>query len=207
MAQPKKSHLPDRKHAPKKTGKRLPPPEDPAEKLVTTQTEMKVGPGTLLVEQPEKPGIANGRFRVFYDKPTFKKFKEEVPLISLRFSVPLEKGHDPLLPKIAAEAHRDLSKRGRDLIRLKDIPAQHALLFISEHHATEIAALPACKMMGNIAVVERRGEGTSRKIVRLAFQLQTVRSESLAHFAEMNMGADFWLQLRDTQERLWDEED
>jgi hypothetical protein len=125
---PKDKLLPDHKHAPKRTGKRLTPPEDSPDKLVTEQTKMKVGPApSLFVEQPDKPGISNGRFRVFFDKPTFRKY-EDIPLISLKFSVPLEKAHDVLLPKIAAEAHRDIGKRGRDLIRLRDIPAQHAMI-------------------------------------------------------------------------------
>jgi hypothetical protein len=62
-------------------------------------------------------------------------------------------------------------------------------------------------MSGNIALVERKGEGTSRKVVRLAFQLQTVRSESLAHFSELNMGGDLWLELKETQESLWDDDE
>ena len=104
------SHLPDRKHAPKKTGK-----------LSTKPTQMKVGPApSLFVEQPPKPRISNDRFRAFFDRPTFKKY-EDLPLISLKFSVPLEKAHDALLPKICSEAHKDMGKRGRDLIRLKDI--------------------------------------------------------------------------------------
>jgi len=200
-----KSLLP--KKPPKKTGKRGIKPLDADEdfdKPVTQQTSMEVG---LKADNPPTPAVANGRMKVFYDRPIFSKYKDVV-LIALQFSVPLDKEHDPLLPKVVADAHRDLLKKGRVKINLNGIDAQHAMLFLSSDIEEEIAALPACKMTNvNIAMIERKGEGRARKVARLSFRLQSERSEPLAHFAEMNLDNDFWLQLKASQESLWDEED
>jgi hypothetical protein len=199
-----KDHLPRR--APKKTGKSGIKPldaDDDFDKPVTKQSPM----GPLAADNPPQPSVMNGRIKVFYDKPVISKEKDSI-LIALKFTVPLEENHDKLLPKIVADAHHDLLKRGRSRMNLKDIPAQHAMLFLSSDNKEDLITMPACKMIGtNVAVVQRKGEGTARKVVRLAFSLQAPHSKVLANFAELNLANDFWLELEDSQEELWDAEE
>lgn len=188
------------------TGKPVPlDPEIDFEKPVTRQKPMSAGP--LAAVNPQTPSVANGRFKCFFDRPIFSKYKDVV-LIALQFTVPLDQDHDALLPDVIAAAHKDVMKKGRVRINLNGIPAQHAMLFLSSASVEDMATLPACKMVNvNIAMVERKGEGSARKVARLSFRLQSERSEQLAHFAELNMSNDFWLELRDTQETLWDSEE
>ncbi len=199
-----KEHLP--KHPPKKTGKRMPMPpdvDDDFSKPVTVQTPM----GPLAADNPLQPNIANERFKVFYNKVAISKEKAEV-LIALRFTLPLEEGHDKLLPKIVADAHHEMRKKGRARMNLTDIPAQHAMMFLTSDNKEDLITMAACKMIGaNVAVIQRKGEGSSRKVVRLAFSLQAKRTAALAQFAEMNLQNDFWIELKETQERLWGDED
>jgi hypothetical protein len=171
------------------------------------EPEAQQAHGSLLVTNPPKPTVANGRMKVFYDRPLFSKSKDRI-LIALQFSVPLGEEHDEILPKSVAEAHHDLLKRNRTKISLNGLPAQHATLYISADHKEELVTLPACKMNNvNIAMIQRKGEGSARKVARLAFRLQAEYSRPLATFGEMNLANDFWLVLKESQESLWDEEE
>jgi hypothetical protein len=214
MAQPKKSHLPDRKHAPKKTGKRLPRPEDPSE-LVTEQTEMSAGPkGSLLAEQPPKPKIVGDRFQAFYLKPYFQKDGKSGKLsVAMAFSVALEKEHRPLLPKIVAEKYHDVLKRGCAGMKLRQIPAQAVEIYLEPDSPNVYLELPAAKVTNAaLALIQRKGEGAARKVIRFAFRLEIfipkdAKSDPISYFAERNIQNDFWLKMEETNVKLFDDEE
>ncbi len=200
-----RSALPER--PPKRTGKRgVGPKLDP---VADFDSPVKKDPpeakGSLLANVPPAPSVANGRFKIFYDRPFWTKFKDRI-LVALQCSVPLEEGHANLLPKIIADAWHDVMKKGRTKIICNGIPAQSVTVFISSDHAEELLSIPACRMVNtNLAIVTRKGEGVSRRVTRLSFRLQAERSQPLANFAELNLQNDFWLTMRDSQETLWDE--
>ena len=173
-------------------------------KLTTKQKPMTTA---LMADNPSKPTVMNGRMKVFYDKPHFTKSKDHI-LVALQLSIPLEQEHDDLLPKIIIEAHKDVLKRGRKRILLNGLPAQHASIYLTHDDEEELVVLPACKLVSaNVALVERKGEGSSRKVVRFSFRLQAEYSRSLAIFAESNLQNDFWLVMKESQESLWDEDE
>jgi hypothetical protein len=209
MARPKHDALPDKKHAPKRTGKRLPRPEDPAE-LVTEQTEMK---GSLLAEQPPKPKIVGDRMQVFYLKPYFQKDAKSGKLsVAMAFSVALEKEHRPLLPKIVADGYHDILKKGRKSMALSSIPGQHAQIYLSHDAKEELLDLPAAKVTNAaLALIERKGEGSARKVIRLSFRLQVhlpnEQNDGVSYFAERNLQNDFWLKMEETNAKLFDDEE
>ena len=197
-------HLPN--VPPKKSGKRGINPLDFDEdfsKPVTRQTPM----GPLSVAQPNVPAIANGRMQIYYDRPIFSRVKDHI-LVALQCSVPIEEGHADLLPKIIEDARKDVLKKGRTRINMNgSLPAQHAALYLSSDIDEELVTLAACKLVNvNVALIERKGEGTARTVVRLSFRLQAEFSRPLATFAEANLQNDFWLTLKDSQEPLWDED-
>lgn len=213
-----KGHLPDKKNAPKRTGQRgIKPPLDPVEdfeKPVKTGEEAVAeldkpkAKGSLLADNPPKPTVANGRMKVFYDKPFTTKVKDKI-LIALACTVVLEKEHDELLPKIIADAHRDMRK-GRTRINLTDIPAQSVSFFLESTTPADEALIEieACRMINtNLAIVQRKGEGSTRSVVRLSFRLQTVREAHLVEWASLNLANDHWIELSESQGTLWDDED
>ena len=204
-----KSLLPDPKNAPKKTGKRLPRPIDPLEdfdKPVTKQTAMNAE-GSLLAKQPETPAVVNGRMKVFYAKPEHSKYKDTI-LISLHMSVPITKDHLKLVPKQIADGYHDVNKKGRSRINFRDLPNQAVEFFLDTESKRPAMKLPATKLVGaNLAIVERKGEGTARKVIRWAFQIQAEHSEALETFSGLNLQNDFWITMEDSQKELWDEEE
>ena len=198
---------------PKKTGKSgIGPKIDPLDDFDTPtrrEPETKpIGGTSLLVKQPEKPGVVGKRMKVFYDKPLFSK-KSDIITVSLLCSVPLEKEHEDLLPKIIRDAYHDVSKKGRKTINLKtdELPGQRACFYLSHDSKDETLTLPAARLTNvSLSEIQRKGEGSSRKVIRLSFRLQVKLSREVAHFAEHNLANDFWVELEDTQEALFDEE-
>ena len=118
--------MPSRKNAPKRTGKRLAPPEDKEDlakqsgKLTTIVT--KQGEGSLQADNPPKPKVVGDRMEVFYLKPYFQKSAKGDLSVSLAFSIALEKEHKELLPKIVADAYHDVLKKGRKSMTLRAVP-------------------------------------------------------------------------------------
>lgn len=197
---------------PKRTGKRgIGPALDPSDDFDTPtrkEAEAPKAQGSLLVEQPPKPKVVGDRFEVFYLKPIFAKTPKGDITVSLAITLPLEDSHDGLLPKIIHDGYRDITKKGRKGMTFTELPGQHAMFFLTSDIREESLVLPAAKMINaSLALVQRKGEGEARKVIRLSFRLQVKLSKEVAHFAEQNLGNNFWLSLKETDEPLFDEED
>lgn len=163
--------------------------------------------GSLLIEQPDTPTVANGRMKVFYGKPFFEKYKD-VALIALRITVPLTDKHQKLLPKIMANGYADINKKGRSRINLKDIPAQRVDFYLeSDRRASALTIVTAKIVKANVALIQRKGEGAAREVVRLSFEIQAIDSDTINTFALKNMENEFWLEMGETQKKLWDEDE
>lgn len=202
---------------PKRTGKRgVGPKLDPKEDFETptkkpdgeTSQATESKGSSLLVEQPPKPKVVGDRMEVFYLKPVFTKTPKGDILVSLAITVPIDKEHEELLPEIIAAGYKDLLKKGRSTLGFKDLPGQRAEFYLSQDIKEETLVLPAAKMISaNLSLVQRKGEGSARKVVRLSFRLQVKLSREVTNFAEHNLQNNFWLSLKETEEKLFDEEE
>jgi hypothetical protein len=201
---------------PKKRGKKsgktnltlaeAPEKKTPAEQLEELDKPKPKKEGTLQVEQPPTPTVANGRMKVFFDKPFFSKYKDTV-LISLQCSVPLTDKHMSVLPKAICDAYIDVQKKGRSRINLRDLPPQQVGFFLESDRKGAMAVVNAAKLVNaNLAVVERKGEGTARKIIRFAFRVQCENSPHVEEFSTKNLQNDFWVEMSRAQGELWDKE-
>lgn len=199
--------LPDKKHAPKKTGKRMLPPEDKTDAVKDLDKPSKGG--SLLVEQPPKPTVVGDRMQAYYNKPLYSKLpKSGDVVISFVMSFPLEKEHKELLPKIVAEGYHDIAKRGRKTLGFKELPGQAVKFFLSHDDKDEVLSLPAARMVqANLALVERKGEGSARKVVRFSFRFQVKYEAHIAKFADVNLGNQFWITLEEAQTDLFEDEE
>ena len=213
--------LPLKSNAPKKSGKKtlagrpldqnedfekpLTKEKSPEQKLeaLDKPTEKK---GSLLIEHPESPTAVNGRMKAFYGTPRYSKYKDVV-LISLQMSIPLSEKHLKLLPKIVAAGFHGLNdKEGFTRINLKNIPPQHVTFYLESDRKTAILSLPATKVISaNVALIEQKGEGKIRSIVRFAFYLQSEDSDLISNFARLNVDNNFWIEMSQSQKSLWDE--
>ncbi len=104
--------------------------------------------------------------------------------------------------------YRDVLKKARKAINFSELPGQRAEFYISSDAKEESLVLPAAKMINtSLALIQRKGEGQSRQVVRLSFRLQVKLSREVAHFAENNLQNSFWLKLSESQKELFDEAD
>lgn len=183
--------------------------EKPAEKPAE-QDNTKKAP-TLLVEQPRKPSVSGERFKVTYLKPSMRRTVKGDLLLGFRMTLPLEPDHKAVLPKLVVEKFRDVSKRGCAGIKLKDVPAQKVEFFLDDISKDAALELPVAKFLqGHIDLVQRKGEGESRKVIRLSYVLQVPVSDEVLHFAGFNCGAEFWIRMTEVEPDLLeldDEED
>jgi len=212
-----KSLLPDKKNAPKRTGKRLLPPEekDAAEKIgkLTTIVTKQQPTGSLLADNPPKPKVVGDRMEVFYLKPEFQKYSKGDLTLALAFSVALEKEHRELLPSIVADAYHDVLKKGRKSMTLRNVPGQRVELFISHDTKETLLFLPAARVTNaSLALIERKGEGAARKVIRFSFRLQVpipanAKTDDVSYFAERNLQNSFWMKREDADPELFKEDD
>lgn len=211
------SHLP--KRPPLASGKRgIGPKVEPLDPVKDFETPTKQEPtqeveqaeqGSLLAKQPKKAVVVGNRMEIFYDKPVFAKWKDTV-IVALVCTMPVEKEHEDLLPKMVRDAYHDIKKKGRKNLTLKDadLPGQRAVFYLSSDIKEEALVLPAAKLIHvSLADVQRKGEGVSRNVIRLSLRLQVPLSHEVATFAEHNIRNSFWMTLEDTEEGLFDSEE
>ena len=176
---------------------------DPEQQLATLDKQAPAK-GSLLAEQPASPTVVNDRMKVFYDKPHHSKYKDVI-LIALQMSVPLTEKHLKLLPRIVADGYADINKKGRSRITFKNLPNQAVNFYMDSDTKKPSLSIEAAKIVGaNLAIIERKGEGSAREVIRFAFRLQSEHNESLETFSGLNLANDFWLEMEDTQAELWD---
>jgi hypothetical protein len=213
----KKSSQPDgpRVVPPKKTGKRGigPAPLDEVKDFDQPVKKESVAPaqeGSLLAEQPPKPTVVGDRIQMHFLKPTFSKTKKGVRLVALHLSFALTEEHtsDSLLPKGIRESWEVISKHGRKKLDLVGIPGQRAVFYMTHDIDDAKLTLPAAEVTNvSLAVIQKKGDGEAQKFIRLSFRLQVPVTHEVEKFAVLNYGADWWIQLEETDEPLFGEED
>jgi hypothetical protein len=203
---------------PKRTGKRGIGPKDEGPLDPGTDFKDEQAPaageqaeaGSLLAKQPPKPTVVGNRIQMQYLKPSFNKTTKGERLLSFHMTLALTKEHaaDSLLPASIRAGWKIISKAGRKKLDLVDVPGQKAVFYLASDGDDAKLILSAAKVVNvSLAVVQKKGDGETQKIIRLSFRLQVVVSSEVAEFAEQNYGADFWLTLEDTEEDLFDEEE
>jgi hypothetical protein len=210
--------LPDKKHAPKKTGKRgikaLDPGEDfdkPVKKDAATEidkpTAHKKGAGSLLAEQAPRAKVVGERMEVNFRKTECKKVPKLGVALLMHMSFPLDKEHKDVLPKIVIDGYSDVAKKGRKCIILKDIPFQKVKLYYASDGADEpwLEFDSAALTNASVALIERKGEGSVKKVIRFAFTLMVKYTDSSV--ADKNVDNNYWITFEETQAKLFDEDE
>jgi hypothetical protein len=198
--------LPDRKHAPKKTGKRMKPPED--KKDLIAELDKPTGKqASLLVEQPPKPKVVGDRMEAFYIKPVWMKAPKSGDIvIIMRMSLPIEKEHKEVLPKIVADGYNDVKKKGHTGANL-EVPGQKVTFYLTPDDKDPVLELPAARFVhANLRLIQRKGEGSARKVIRFAFELHVKFEAHVAKFAELNLGNHYWIKMDKMQGELFEDE-
>jgi hypothetical protein len=208
-----------KKPPPKKTGSRGIKPleydgdltaqdEARTKKDLETLDKPSPGKGSLLAEQPPKPKVVGDRFEAFYLKPIYSKNSKGVVQLGLRITAPIEKEHEKVLPKIMSEGFKATLRKGCAGQKLRDIPVQRVSFFLTNDDGESALVLEQAQIIqSHIDVVQRRGEGTARKVHRLSFVAQVKADNKVSYFADKNLANTFWLQLEEVEPDLLDLDD
>lgn len=158
---------------------------------------------SLLVEQPPKPKVVGELFEAFYLKPVYKKNAKGALLVGLQITAPIEKEHSSILPGLLANAYKATLKRGVAGQRLKDVPAQNVSFYAASDQPEPMCELAAAQILNaHVDVIQRKGEGESRKVHRLSFLAQVKHSADVLRFADRNYGNNFWIKLTAAQLKI-----
>jgi hypothetical protein len=202
-------HLP--KKAPKKTGSRgVGPKEEPAGKDAAGDKETQAE--LLEVQQAPVPVVVENRFAVQYKKPIFSiASKSGTKLLSLQMVVMLTDEHKKrgILPGIVRAGWDFVTKPKRKQVTLIDVPGVAAKIFLASDSPESDPALflPAAKIIGaSLAVIQKKGEGESLKVIRFMFRLQVEAARDVAKWAEANYGSTLWMNLSPAQGEMFDDE-
>jgi len=211
----KPARKPGRAPAPKRTGKRAIGPREETGAKTAEETEAgkteEQKPASLLVEQPPKPTVVNDLFQAFFRAVTFSKnAKTDKRYVHLHMTVELSKDHLEVLPKLVARAQSRVSKeKGLAGERLKDVPRQSVGFYLTtDNNKDALANVIGCEFIqGKVDQVQKRGEGSARKILRLTFALKCAHNDDLCYFASHNFNNSFWISMHETQPDLLDLEE
>jgi hypothetical protein len=197
-AKPSKNLLPDKKNAPRKSGKRLPRPEDPED--VKQEPEQQE-----LLSVPPAPSIQNGKMAVHFVKFSTDKTKNGKRIVNLDFSLELEDAHKGKLPAEVADAWKDLARGSIKRIDADDVGTQNVSLSLAPDGKVDleiVAAVPKA----SISRITQKGKGKARKITRLSLRFLTDYTADVEHFCGMAFDETIWLALEDSQSSFGDDE-
>jgi len=206
MAKNKPHLLPSKKNAPKKTGSRgIGPKEDSP----SDGKSAAAGEQAELLETPKEKRlvVVKDRFEAFIMPPVFANApKTSDKIISFRVSLALTDAHAGLFSKIVEENWKWVKRPHRPKVSF-EVPGQTVAFFLAHDVKEEEMRLPAAKVThANIAVIQKKGEGTALKVIRYQFRLQVPWSREMAKFADANYNVHMWLEMKNTQEKLFDDE-
>jgi hypothetical protein len=201
-----KKLLPDRRNAPRKTGKRGIGPLDPTKDFDNPVNKKAVAEakGSLLAEQPPRKVVVGDRMEVFFERVTVTKPKDKV-LVTFRCTVPLEKDHEKLLPDLVVKKFHTIAGLKSCSIKPDELDPCAAKFYMA--HDIDVVALdlPAARLTGvSLAEIERTGEGTAHKVIRLSLGLCVPLADGLLHFAH-NIKNNLWLKLEEANPGLFEE--
>lgn len=210
-------HLPDRKNAPKKTGPKRgvggvqPLDESKDFDQPTKKTPEKDEDQPELLETPAappKPTVVKGRFEATILPPIYSSApKSGDKLISIRVSLALTDDHKKIFPKIVEDSWGWVRKPNRPKATI-NMPAQTARFYLAHDVDEEEIGLPIAKVTNaNLAVIQKKGDGTALKIIRFQFRLQVPWSAQVSKFVDSHYNVKLWLEMKTTQEKLFDEEE
>lgn len=206
-------HLPDRRNAPKKTGPKTGVgsvrPLDESKDFDEPTKKKAEDDQPELLETPAKPPapvVVKERFEATVLPPIYSSQpKSGDKLISFRLSLALTDEHEKIFPRIVEENWKWVKKPNRPKVTL-NVPAQTVRFYIAHDAKEEEIGLPIAKVTNaNLAVIQKKGDGTALKVIRFQFRLQVPWSAQVAKFADSHFNLKLWLEMKTTQEKLFEE--
>lgn len=182
--------------------------EEVLEEEVIPESESEEEQGVLLeIPESELPSAVMGqRMAVHYVRPHFKKTKKGERTISLEISFPLTGEHEDLMPKVVREGWKFLLKRGMKKLDINEVPCHIIKLWMSHDEEKESLKLPLAGITNvSLAVIQEKGTGQSKKVIRLSFRALVNMSANVGKFAEYHFDEKLWMEWHESEEKMFEE--
>jgi hypothetical protein len=152
-------------------------------------------------EKREPTRIINGFMAINYVKPHFDIEKDKRS-VAMEFSVELTEDHRDLLPDSVVSEWRHIEEGTCRLSEVSGVGAQSFDLRLAPDGAeTELQdSAPIEKI--RLQVIEDKGTGDAKDIIRLSFRLVCALNPTVERFACRHYGSTIWLKMGDVQGTL-----
>ncbi len=158
----------------------------------------------LVADNPaaEMPSqIRNGFMAVNYVKPHFDVDKDK-RTAALEFSLELTEGHRSVLPNKLLKEWDYISKGTCKLLDVIGVGAQHFDLRLAPDDKESDLEDNVLIEKIRLQVIENKGTGDAKDIIRLSFRLVCDLTQNVERFACRNFGKTVWLKMQACQGEL-----
>ncbi len=172
---------------------------DPVEDFDTPVRQQPLIPGT---DKPAIPSAVRGRMMMCtYVKPHYALTKDD-RLVGLEISFPLTDEHRDLLPKSVCDEWNHLKRSSSKRIVNIDVPAQTVEIRFAPDDDVELSLSGAMIARATLSVIQEKGTGAAKKVIRFSFQIISDVMKNVCTFADNQFGKVVWIQMANTQGEL-----
>lgn len=200
---PEKHALPDKKNAPKRSGKKGIGPLDVEKDFDTPVRREPAQKALIEVGEKEKPlNFKDDLCVVHFVDFSFRKDKNRDEIADLEFSLPLEDAHKGRFPREIKDAWDFLAKGNVKTIVANGIEPQNVTLSIAPGKKGDLELVAASVTKASISLIEQKGKGKSTKITRLKFTVSADLDAEVGRFCENNFDEQVWIKTESTNRHL-----
>lgn len=152
-------------------------------------------------ELPIKPkAVRDEQMMANYVKPHYFLAKEQ-RLIGLEISFPLTDDHKSVLPKAVCDEWQHLKRSSSTRVCL-DVPPQTVDIRFAPDHDVELHIIGAQIHRATLSVIQEKGTGAAKKVVRFSFRIVSEVMKNISTFADNEFGKVVWIEMGPTQAEL-----
>lgn len=201
MAHLRRVRLAGRETSKKRSTRQLDPKKDfsgPTRKEPEQLSAKDLEAHNELAQMPSQ--IRNGFMSVNFVKPHLDVDKDN-RTAALEFSLELTDEHRSLLPKKVVEEWDHIKQGNNELLDVVGVGAQHAEISLSPDEEVDLEENVPIERI-RLQVIEAKGTGDAKDIIRLSFRLVCDLTQNVERFACRNFGKTVWLKLQACQGEL-----
>ncbi len=202
---PSKHALPDKKRAPKRTGKAGIKPLDADEDF--ERPSKKEPEQQELLTIPVAPSIQNGKMAVHFTKFATDKSKNQNRIVYMDFSLELDDAHKGQLPKEVEDAWKDLQRGSVKRIDPDGVGTQNVCISLVPDGKVDIEIVAAVAKASISRITAKGQVGKERKITRLQIRFVTNYEKDVEHFCGVAYDETVFLQMEDSQSSFGEDDE
>ena len=170
--------------------------EEPPEQAENEEQEEQQGDLLEIPPQPE-PTIQGNRMAVYFIGFRAKRNKNRDRLLTIRLSLELEDAHEGRIPSVIQDEWKHFKRGNVKQVQPEGMETQNVTLSSApDEDGLEFTAACTKAIISKMTV---KGQGSTRKVIRLEIHLTTSDLADISRFCHANNEENCWLHLEDSQ--------